>query len=57
MLCTRRGGIVSQVGYLRKQDPGTFDVERFLGVLIDRQVVVLRWDYPAPGPLLGIRPH
>ncbi|KAL3488403.1 hypothetical protein BJX62DRAFT_212050 [Aspergillus germanicus] len=41
LLCTRRGGIVSQVGYLGKQDPkGGFDVERFLGVLIDRRVIL-----------------
>ncbi|KAL3449178.1 chaperonin 10-like protein [Aspergillus insuetus] len=40
MLCTRRGGIVSQVGYLGKQDPGKFDVDAFLGDLIDRRAVL-----------------
>ncbi|KAL5339668.1 hypothetical protein BJX70DRAFT_363569 [Aspergillus crustosus] len=38
MKCTRRGGVVSQVGYLSKQDPR--DLEGLFGVLIDRRVVL-----------------
>ncbi|KAL4874202.1 hypothetical protein BJY04DRAFT_41880 [Aspergillus karnatakaensis] len=38
MKCTRRGGVVSSVGYLSKQDPK--DLEELFGVLIDRRVVV-----------------
>lgn len=34
--CTRRGGIVSQVGYLGKQNPA--DLEELLPTLIDRRV-------------------
>lgn len=34
--CTRRGGIVSQVGYLSKQDPA--ELEELLPTLIDRRV-------------------
>lgn len=34
--CTRRGGTVSQVGYLSKQDNQQF--EGLLGILIDRRV-------------------
>ncbi|KAL3958328.1 hypothetical protein ACCO45_006490 [Purpureocillium lilacinum] len=34
--CTRRGGIVSQVGYLGKQNPG--DLKELLPTLIDRRV-------------------
>ena len=36
MKCTRRGGVISQVGYLGKQDPK--DLEEMLSVLIDRRV-------------------
>lgn len=36
--CTRRGGTVSQVGYLSKQDPGM--LAEFLPTLIDRRVNV-----------------
>ncbi|KAL2812006.1 hypothetical protein BJX63DRAFT_422067 [Aspergillus granulosus] len=38
MKCTRRGGIVSQVGYLSGQDP--MRLEGLLGVLIDGRVVL-----------------
>ncbi|KAL3466889.1 hypothetical protein BJX64DRAFT_301329 [Aspergillus heterothallicus] len=38
MQCTRRGGTISQVGYLSKQDLTKF--EGLLGVLIDRRVVL-----------------
>lgn len=38
MKCTRRGGIVSVVGYLSKQDPE--QLTEFLPVIIDRRVVV-----------------
>lgn len=34
--CTRRGGTISQVGYLGKQNPT--DLEELLPVLIDRRV-------------------
>jgi len=34
--CTRRGGVVSQVGYLGKQDPA--DLKELLSTLIDRRV-------------------
>lgn len=34
--CTRRGGIVSQVGYLSKQDPN--DLRELVPTLIDRRV-------------------
>jgi NADPH:quinone reductase-like Zn-dependent oxidoreductase len=36
--CARRGGIVSQVGYLGKQDPK--DLEDLVSVIIDRRVVL-----------------
>lgn len=38
MKCTRRGGTVSQVGYLSKQDPN--QLTELLSVLIDRRVVL-----------------
>lgn len=38
MKCTRRGGIVSVVGYLSKQDPE--QLAELLPVIIDRRVVV-----------------
>ncbi|KAK9417617.1 putative Enoyl reductase (ER) domain-containing protein [Seiridium unicorne] len=38
MKCTRRGGIVSQVGYLSKQD--TSDFKELLPVIIDRRVIL-----------------
>lgn len=38
MKCTRRGGIVSSVGYLSKQDLGEF--KDLLSVLIDRRIVL-----------------
>lgn len=34
--CTRRGGVVSQVGYLSKQDPN--DLREFIPTLIDRRI-------------------
>jgi NADPH:quinone reductase-like Zn-dependent oxidoreductase len=34
--CTRRGGVVSQVGYLSKQDPN--DLRELMPTLIDRRV-------------------
>jgi threonine dehydrogenase-like Zn-dependent dehydrogenase len=39
--CTRRGGTVSQVGYLGKQDPR--ELEELIPTLIDRRVN-LRWE-------------
>lgn len=36
--CTRRGGIVSQVGYLGKQDPQ--DLKEMVSTLIDRRIVL-----------------
>lgn len=36
--CTRRGGIVSQVGYLGKQKPD--DLQDFVSTIIDRRVVL-----------------
>lgn len=36
--CTRRGGIVSQVGYLGKQDPN--HLKELIPTLIDRRVVL-----------------
>lgn len=36
MKCTKRGGIVSQVGYLGKQD--TKDLEELVPILIDRKI-------------------
>ncbi|GMF75022.1 unnamed protein product [Aspergillus oryzae] len=38
MKCTRRGGIVSQVGYLSKQNTSEF--AELLSVLIDRRVIL-----------------
>ncbi|KAG2421149.1 hypothetical protein HFD88_000765 [Aspergillus terreus] len=38
MKCTRHGGIVSQVGYLSKQDPS--QLAELLPVLIDRRVIL-----------------
>lgn len=38
MKCTRRGGVVSQVGYLSKQNPN--ELAELLPVLIDRRVVL-----------------
>ncbi|GES62134.1 alcohol dehydrogenase [Aspergillus terreus] len=38
MKCTRRGGIISQVGYLSKQDPT--QLAELLPVLIDRRVIL-----------------
>lgn len=34
--CTRRGGVVSQVGYLSKQDPN--DLRELIPTIIDRRV-------------------
>lgn len=36
--CTRRGGVVSQVGYLSKQNP--MDLAELLPTIIDRRVVL-----------------
>lgn len=36
--CTRRGGVVSQVGYLGKQDPK--HLEELVSVIIDRRVML-----------------
>lgn len=44
--CTRRGGIVSQVGYLSKQDPK--DLDGLVPLLIDRRVN-LRYGLPRQG--------
>ncbi|KPM41281.1 hypothetical protein AK830_g5310 [Neonectria ditissima] len=38
MKCTRRGGTISQVGYLSRQDPQ--ELSEFLPLLIDRRVVL-----------------
>lgn len=38
MKCTRRGGIISQVGYLSKQK--LEDLEEFLPLLIDRRIIL-----------------
>ncbi|MBA7494105.1 hypothetical protein ES702_04674 [subsurface metagenome] len=38
MKCTRRGGIISQVGYLGKQDPS--QLTELLPLIIDRRVVL-----------------
>jgi NADPH:quinone reductase-like Zn-dependent oxidoreductase len=38
MKCTRRGGTISQVGYLSKKDPG--DLAELLPVLTDRRIVL-----------------
>lgn len=39
--CTRRGGIVSQVGYLGKQNP--MDLAELIPTIIDRRII-LRWE-------------
>lgn len=36
--CTRRGGIVSQVGYLGKQNP--MDLAELIPTIIDRRVIL-----------------
>lgn len=36
--CTRRGGIVSQIGYLGKQQPS--DLEELVPTIIDRRVIL-----------------
>lgn len=36
--CTRRGGIVSQVGYLGKQDP--YELEELIPTIIDRRTIL-----------------
>ena len=41
MKCTRRGGIISQVGYLGKQNPQ--ELAELVPLIIDRRLV-LRWD-------------
>lgn len=38
MKCTRRGGIISQVGYLSKQDLN--QLAEFLPLLIDRRIIL-----------------
>lgn len=38
MKCTRRGGIVSQVGYLGKQNP--LDLAELVSTIIDRRVIL-----------------
>lgn len=38
MKCTRRGGIVSQVGYLGKQDPQ--DLAELVPLIIERRIVL-----------------
>lgn len=38
MKCTRRGGIISQVGYLSKQDPA--DLAELIPILIDRRLIL-----------------
>lgn len=38
MNCTRRGGIVSQVGYLGKQDPQ--DLKDLVSTIIDRRIIL-----------------
>lgn len=38
MKCTRRGGIVSQVGYLGKQNPQ--DLAELVPIMIDRRVIL-----------------
>lgn len=43
MMCTRRGGIVSQVGYLGKQKPE--DLKDFISTIIDRRITLR---YAAP---------
>lgn len=38
MKCTRRGGVISQVGYLGKQDPK--DLAELIPCIIDRRIVL-----------------
>lgn len=38
MKCTRRGGIVSQVGYLMKQNP--MDLAELVSTIIDRRIIL-----------------
>lgn len=38
MKCTRRGGIVSQVGYLAKQNP--MDLAELVSTIIDRRITL-----------------
>ena len=38
MSCTRRGGIISQVGYLGKQNPG--DLKDLISTIVDRRIVL-----------------
>jgi NADPH:quinone reductase-like Zn-dependent oxidoreductase len=38
LMCTRRGGVVSQVGYLAKQDPS--DLRELIPTIIDRRVTL-----------------
>lgn len=38
MKCTRRGGIVSQVGYLSKQNP--MDLAELVPTIIDRRIIL-----------------
>lgn len=38
MKCTRRGGIVSQVGYLGKRGPR--DLDEFVSTVIDRRIIL-----------------
>lgn len=38
MKCTRRGGIVSQVGYLAKQNP--LDLAGLVSTIIDRRIIL-----------------
>lgn len=49
MKCTRRGGIVSQVGYLGKQDSAL--LEDFIPTLIDRRTQV---QYVGRGSHIGV---
>lgn len=39
MKCTRRGGIISQVGYLSNRE-GWSELPEFLGTLIDRRIIL-----------------
>lgn len=50
MKCTRRGGIVSQVGYLSKQDPN--DLRELVPTIIDRRVI-LRYEPREIEQLIG----
>jgi NADPH:quinone reductase-like Zn-dependent oxidoreductase len=53
MKCTRRGGIVSQVGYLSKSGKEHDGLEALLGVLIDRRIV-LWYAFAFSPPLLWL---